>query len=381
MRPPVTRSQSRKADEGSSTDPSSAMAPPPTPKFVDDIRNTLIDVDDNTAVLGKSAKELRDATASAVTEAWQDSRFSTASVAQQINDYTTHLLNELNLSFAAMGPRAQPPQPTPPSVMPCVPEGTLPNLKHFQEAAMSSFPVVQKVRGCHAHALFRAPHTVRLRVDEVLYITERKQLSVRLAALSWNHRRLRALVDQNGREEGGQYVVDGYILDIVYGQKPADQSPSKEADPQRPHSTYPTTFAHKGQTVLLTADQHAALALRLKGAALAATQAAFGTGKAIIGALVAVFLWHAIKGPAIVTASTNHAVAHFAITLLVLNDFNKLNLLRLISESAYLDKAPSITVGINEILKDHGLKHAASLSLDPAHPAHHYRLLDQHQFG
>lgn len=111
---------------------------------MDDLRNTLIDVDDNSAVLGKSAKELRDATASAVTEAWQDSRLSTASLAQQINDNTAHLLNELNLSFAAMGPRPKQPQPIPPppplpSVMPCVPEGTLPNLKSFSGGGDEQF--------------------------------------------------------------------------------------------------------------------------------------------------------------------------------------------------------------------------------------------------
>ncbi|VDO86603.1 unnamed protein product [Heligmosomoides polygyrus] len=253
-----------------------------------------------------------------------------------------------------------------------------------------------------------APHAVRLRAVEVLFITERKQLSVRLAASSWNHRRLCTLVDQHGREDDGQYVVDGYvvlakatqsasqssaavshmlrslnsiapdttgsqILDIVYGHKPADPTPNEETDPQRPHPAYPTTSVYKGQTLSLTADQHAALALGLKGAPIAAIQAAFGTGKTVYEALVAGLLVARGKGPVIVTASTNHAVAHFANTLLALNDFSKLNLLRFISESAYLDEAPSTTVDINEILKDLGLKHAASLSLEERDACARYR--------
>lgn len=104
MGPPLTRSQSRKAGEGSSVESSTSSGLPPL-NFVDEIRNTLVDIDDFEAVPGRSARET---TATAVTEAWQDARFSTASLAQQINDNNPHLLNELNMSFAAMGTQHQP---------------------------------------------------------------------------------------------------------------------------------------------------------------------------------------------------------------------------------------------------------------------------------
>ncbi|XGW33919.1 hypothetical protein V3C99_017992 [Haemonchus contortus] len=45
------------------------------PKFTGELRATLEDLGDTDTVLGRDAKELRDATTSAVTEAWRDARY------------------------------------------------------------------------------------------------------------------------------------------------------------------------------------------------------------------------------------------------------------------------------------------------------------------
>lgn len=236
-----------------------------------------------------------------------------------------------------------------------------------------------------------------------VFDTERKRLSVRLGAFPWNH--LFDLVIHSGREEDGQLLVDGYavlakstqaasaadvavshmlrslntidpnttgsrILDIVYGRASATESSS---DRQASDQPYPTTVVYKTQTLSLTADQHAALELGLKGAPIAAIKAAFGTDETVIGAFVAGLLVSRDKGPVIVTASSNHAVAHFANTLLALNDFAKFNLMRFVSESAFLDDAPATSVDINEILKNLGLSFSDTLFREERDVCERYR--------
>ncbi|XGW33920.1 hypothetical protein V3C99_017993 [Haemonchus contortus] len=73
----------------------------------------------------------------------------------------------------------------------------------------------------------------------------------------------------------------------------------------------------------------------------------FNADSAIIAGLLA----QQKRGPIIVTAITNNAVAHFTNTMLALEQFRHIRLLRYISETAFLDETPATLVDIHGILK------------------------------
>ncbi|VDO88313.1 unnamed protein product [Haemonchus placei] len=127
---PVTRSQTRltqaKEDPTASQDPDEESLPA-APKFTEELQSVLIDLGDDDPVLGRDAKELRDATATAVTEVWHDAHLSTESLAQQISANNVSLLRELNTSFAAVGERVQ----AQPILASCFPDGAFPKLQLF----------------------------------------------------------------------------------------------------------------------------------------------------------------------------------------------------------------------------------------------------------
>uniref|UniRef100_A0A7I5ECR1 Gag protein n=1 Tax=Haemonchus contortus TaxID=6289 RepID=A0A7I5ECR1_HAECO len=127
---PVTRSQTRLAQ--AKEDPTPSLDPdeeslPVAPKFTEELQSVLIDLGDDDPVLGRDAKELRDATATAVTEVWHDAHLSTESLAQQISANNVSLLRELNTSFAAVGERVQ----AQPVLASCFPDGAFPKLQLF----------------------------------------------------------------------------------------------------------------------------------------------------------------------------------------------------------------------------------------------------------
>ncbi|XGW17793.1 hypothetical protein V3C99_002409, partial [Haemonchus contortus] len=127
---PVTRSQTRitqaKEDPTASQDPDEESLSV-APKFTEELQSVLIDLGDDDPVLGRDAKELRDATATAVTEVWHDAHLSTESLAQQISANNVSLLRELNTSFAAVGERVQ----AQPVLASCFPDGAFPKLQLF----------------------------------------------------------------------------------------------------------------------------------------------------------------------------------------------------------------------------------------------------------
>ncbi|KAK5977405.1 hypothetical protein GCK32_022850 [Trichostrongylus colubriformis] len=127
---PVTRAQARLVQAKEESSPPEGLPEeslPAAPKLTEDIQSTLIDLADNDPVLGRDAKELRDATATAVTEVWQDAHHSTEALAHQISAKNVSLLRELNTSFAAVGERVQ----AQPVIASCLPEGAPPKLQLF----------------------------------------------------------------------------------------------------------------------------------------------------------------------------------------------------------------------------------------------------------
>ncbi|RCN41056.1 hypothetical protein ANCCAN_13002 [Ancylostoma caninum] len=100
MGPPLTRSRTHSND-------SRAAAPITTeiPAFTRRITGSLANLSDDATVRGRDAKELRDATAQAITEVWNDTRTATATLARQVNEGNSSLLTGLNQSFSAVGQR------------------------------------------------------------------------------------------------------------------------------------------------------------------------------------------------------------------------------------------------------------------------------------
>ncbi|KAK5975184.1 hypothetical protein GCK32_015656, partial [Trichostrongylus colubriformis] len=221
----------------------------------------------------------------------------------------------------------------------------------------------------------------------VLHDLDTRQLSVRVTGFTWNHAALTRLVSEHGRTVNDHRVIDGYvrlgklaksanaaneavsrmlhiverveqgtigrrILDAVY-RKPAPAAVLPTTNASQPTSPrpFPDTFRVNPQTMTLTTDQRASLELGLANHPIAEIQAAVGTGKTVLGAIIAGLLVQRKQGPLIVTATTNNAVAHFANTMLSIEEFRNVRLLRYLSEAAFLDESPSTPVNIHEILK------------------------------
>uniref|UniRef100_A0A7I4YG28 AAA_12 domain-containing protein n=1 Tax=Haemonchus contortus TaxID=6289 RepID=A0A7I4YG28_HAECO len=147
-------------------------------------------------------------------------------------------------------------------------------------------------------------------------------------------------------------TIGHQILDLVYRNSPASlPNPPQKTDKPTSSVSLPDSFRLKQQRISLTPDQRSSLELGMANHPIAEIQAAFGTGKTILGAIIAGLLAQQKRGPIIVTATTNNAVAHFTNTMLALEEFQHIRLLRYISESAFLDETPPTPVDIHEILK------------------------------
>ncbi|KAK6052815.1 hypothetical protein COOONC_09681 [Cooperia oncophora] len=90
-----------------------------------------------------------------------------------------------------------------------------------------------------------------------------------------------------------------------------------------PPSDTDRSFRVSGRRITLTRDQKDAVRVGTGNLPIVALQAAFGTGKTLVGSLIAA-LTAKPGSTVIVTTSTNAAVAQFAETLLSLDDFPRL---------------------------------------------------------
>ncbi|CAJ0600561.1 unnamed protein product [Cylicocyclus nassatus] len=95
-----TRANLAQFSHPNSATPPSQVAAPAAP-----ISASLANVTDDGLISGRDARELRDATAQAITEVWTDSRNVAANLAEKINANNASLLEDLNQSFAAMSHR------------------------------------------------------------------------------------------------------------------------------------------------------------------------------------------------------------------------------------------------------------------------------------
>ncbi|VDP34816.1 unnamed protein product [Heligmosomoides polygyrus] len=229
-----------------------------------------------------------------------------------------------------------------------------------------------------------ASQTTRMRIEHSVYNSATKQLSVRLAAHTWNHRSVvrfaqnqiqardtpgsvygyARLSQAAGTNDNGYgtvvhmpHLVDNIpsssvgslILDTVYGNPHLLR---RRIPPLPPAIAHPASFRFRDRYLPLTTDQRAALELGVAGHPIVAIQAAYGTGKTVLGAIITGLLVCNQRGPIIITATTNHAVGHFTTTLLAMRAFQHLTVLRYVSDTAFMEGIPSTPVDIHEVLKN-----------------------------
>ncbi|KIH56783.1 hypothetical protein ANCDUO_13037 [Ancylostoma duodenale] len=211
-----------------------------------------------------------------------------------------------------------------------------------------------------------------------------KALNISIEAFTWSHETVSRCVEGHCRHIGDATFVDicvrlskptalanpvyesisrmesyrnlstdsaaGAVVDAVYGRTPLSCDNSDD----QPRFT-PWTGEHvyniKGRAVTLTHDQRDAVALGVRELSVVAIQAAFGTCKTVVGSLIAAHLAIERRIPVIVTATTNAAVAQFTETILSLDDYPDLVVVRYVSGTALAENLTRTPVDLNEILK------------------------------
>ncbi|KAK6024941.1 hypothetical protein OSTOST_09171, partial [Ostertagia ostertagi] len=107
-----------------------------------------------------------------------------------------------------------------------------------------------------------------------------------------------------------------------------------------------------GKSLELGSDQVAAIRLGCDDRRpIVAIRGPFGSGKTLVAALIAARVVRKQKGFSIITATTNGAVAQITDTVLKLDEYRDLPVLRYVSDTSLIEGNPSTTVDINSILK------------------------------
>uniref|UniRef100_A0A7I4XWS9 AAA_12 domain-containing protein n=1 Tax=Haemonchus contortus TaxID=6289 RepID=A0A7I4XWS9_HAECO len=232
----------------------------------------------------------------------------------------------------------------------------------------------------------------RAKVASVEVIPDQRALSVTIEAFIWSHRSINDALHRYGRYTGAltfviidvrlgrqtnradpiyeaiahmQTLTDlshtslaSRIADLVYGG-PQD-APMEQAEAGDPIVVAPS-FQIRGTTMVLTNDQVAAVRLAVSNEPIVAIQAAFGTGKTMVGAIIAALIASRQPSIVVVTATTNAAVAQFTETLLSLDDFAHLEVLRYLSDTAASENLYPTEVDLNVVLKSLGDRYGAQL--------------------
>ncbi|XGW34682.1 hypothetical protein V3C99_018573 [Haemonchus contortus] len=137
------------------------------------------------------------------------------------------------------------------------------------------------------------------------------------------------------------------ILDWVYGAAcPPRTLAIEDADP----TDSPSSVRFRGSRLHLRDDQRRAINMGLAGLPLLAIRAAYGSGKTVIGAFFAALLAER-QSFGIVTATTNVACAQFTESILRLDDYSHLAVLRFVADSALADGVPTTPVDLHTVLK------------------------------
>ncbi|KAK5968911.1 hypothetical protein GCK32_020630, partial [Trichostrongylus colubriformis] len=147
---------------------------------------------------------------------------------------------------------------------------------------------------------------------------------------------------------------------VVARQQAAAAAESAAAGPSRPLPATPGRRANRKRP----APHLTVTALRMgeQQLPILAIQAAYGTGKTVVGALIAARLCDSLKQGVIAATTTNNAVAQFTDTLLRLDDYKHLPILRYVSDTALVDGAPQTPIDLHTVLKRLSIDYASDLS-------------------
>ncbi|XGW22874.1 hypothetical protein V3C99_005250 [Haemonchus contortus] len=228
----------------------------------------------------------------------------------------------------------------------------------------------------------------RAKVASVEIIPDQRVLSVTIEAFIWSYRSINDALHRYGRHTGALtfVIIDGRqtnradpiyeaiahmqtladlshtslasrIADLVYGG-PQD-APMEQAEAGEPIVVAPS-FQIRG-TMVLTNDQVEAVRLAVSNEPIVAIQVAFGTGKTMVGDIIAALIASRPPSIVVVTATTYAAVAQFTETLLSLDDFAHLEVLRYLSDTAASDNLYPTEVDLNVVLKSLGDRYEAQL--------------------
>uniref|UniRef100_A0A7I4YMT3 Peptidase A2 domain-containing protein n=1 Tax=Haemonchus contortus TaxID=6289 RepID=A0A7I4YMT3_HAECO len=134
------------------------------------------------------------------------------------------------------------------------------------------------------------------------------------------------------------------VPNAIYGQQRIEVGPD---GPQHEN----VSVSVGGRSFTLREDQVAAPKMSERRLPILAIQAAFGTGKTVVGALIAARTFSKFQKRVIATTSTNTAVAQFTDTLLRLDEYRNIHILRYVSDSALMEGAPQTPIDLHTILK------------------------------
>nr|CDJ83921.1 Protein C05C10.2, isoform b [Haemonchus contortus] len=140
------------------------------------------------------------------------------------------------------------------------------------------------------------------------------------------------------------------VINLAFGcpRPNADQPLQLRDPPNLPQVDW--TFSVQQQMIVLTQDQKEAVRLGCSNEPIVGIQAAFGTGKTLIGSLIAALSSDTPNTTVIVTTCTNAAVDQFTDT----PDFSHLRVVRHISDSAAADNRTPTDADLGKILKTLG---------------------------
>ncbi|KAK6014409.1 hypothetical protein OSTOST_20207 [Ostertagia ostertagi] len=143
-------------------------------------------------------------------------------------------------------------------------------------------------------------------------------------------------------------TLSNTILDTVYGSPIRPFYVSSLTHQAAPP---PISVRLRGTRLDLREDQARAVQMGTENRPILAVQAAYGTGKTLVAAIIAARL--ATPGNLLVaTATTNVAVAHLTATLLALNDYQDLRVLRFVADTSLQEGAPTTPVDLHRVLMD-----------------------------
>lgn len=231
-------------------------------------------------------------------------------------------------------------------------------------------------------------------LDDVSFLPETRELRVTVAATAKSHDIIIDDIDEVGRAIGDSILLDlcvklgktpvnanptfetisckhltpafetdsvaSVVMNTVYGLVPlgcrqADE-PTLDGDDDNAR-----TVMLSRRLIAFTDDQRQALALGNGRYPIIGIQAAFGTGKTVVGACIAVH--QATRGQrVVVTASTNTAVAQFTETILSLDEYSSVGVVRFIIETIAFDDIATTSVDMHKVLKSPGTRFADRLS-------------------